>query len=86
MPFTSGIFQSTYTVNGLTGALTVTEQTYYDAGNGQFALTTPLGTGFTATTPSGTGPNSSALIALSGALPTVFSVTELFTITATGRW
>ena len=79
IPGNIGVFLSTYTVNGLTGPLTVTEQTYYDAGNGLFALTTPLGAGFTATTPSGVGPNASSLHRLS----TLFSVTELFTITAT---
>jgi hypothetical protein len=80
LPSTFGTFTSTYTVNSLSGSLTVTEQTYYDAANGKFTTPTALGAGLVgATAPTVVGPNNSANIALSAD----FSVTELFTIVAT---
>lgn len=72
-------FFSSLTENSLTGPLTVTESTYVDAGNGLYALTTPLAS----TTFTAIGTDTVNTAAPAG-LTTPFSLTAVYTITATG--
>jgi PEP-CTERM motif len=70
---------SAFAVNNLTGSITsVTEQTFFDAGNGLYTTTTPL----SSATFSAIGTSSPPGVVESLASP--FSVTEEYTITATG--
>jgi hypothetical protein len=71
-------FVSTFAVNALSSGMSVVEQTFYDAGNGVYATTTPLSSAtFTAI-----GTSSPAGVPETPAGP--FSVTEEYTITASG--
>jgi hypothetical protein len=73
-------FVSTFTSNLLNGAVTsVMEQTFLDAGNGMFALTTPISSA-TFTAVGTVGP----LTQLRNAGFGPYSVTEVYTITTTG--
>jgi len=76
----TGVFGvlSGFTMNILTSGWTVTEATYVDAGNGLYALTSPLGSW----TFTGLGSASSAN--LTPSLSSPFSETEVFTIAANG--
>ena len=71
-------FFSSFTENVLSTGWTVTEQTYLDTANVVFALTTPLSSAvFT-----NIGTSTGTTLANVGAGP--FSVTEVYTIVATG--
>lgn len=77
LPGTVG-FLSSLTENTLTPGWSVTESTYVDQGNGQYALTTPLSTAtFT------TGPLTDVLSA-TASLNSPFSITAVYTIVANG--
>jgi PEP-CTERM motif len=71
-------FVSTFAVNALSSDMSVVEQTFYDAGNGVYATTTPLSSAPFTTI----GTSSPAGVPETPAGP--FSVTEEYTITASG--
>jgi hypothetical protein len=73
---------SSFTTNLLNAGWTVTESTYYDAGNGLYTTTTPLSSDMF-TGPIGPGGKSGSGSQVED-FTSGFSITEVFQITATG--